>query len=662
MRASKSYAWTGLDGLAPVLVPLAWVVALALALLLASGPAGSALADAGDPAVVAQGVEDAGGDASAVADAADTRSDASLDPVPLPDLGADGYRSAVEAAWFAGGSDPTRRAQTARFRALQLGARNYEAAARALLAAGGNGGVRLERALLAERLAPNLPVVHMELARVLLDEGEYVEAISEGIAGMRAIPRNLEASLWLAASLLAMFAAVLTLGSIVFIVWVGAGVFRHAAHDFGDLFSRQMPDFARGALLASLLLVPVLFGEALMGVVLGLFLLGFLYRRASYRRALFLAAVLLVVGVHPMTRFAGMALTALDSDPVASAAHAVMREMTSPADIEELVRASGEDPLAKAALALHERRSGDREAARERYEQLLAETPQDPVVLANLSNIYFERGEYERAIELGEEAANYVRSATLLFDLSQVYARSFRMDEFEGAMAQAQLVDAAEAADLSRAAQPGFVADLAFPLAPIRNRMLRSAQGGHFVDPVSRALAPGRLGESWMNLAGGFFAAALVGLLLGGRWEHSSCCQRCGKRVCNRCDGSVWNSQICDGCHHLFHRPETTDPAMRMARLSGLRRREARLARLGTAVSLLLPGAGGLLAKRPDLGFLGLFFFGWAAFLFVWRDGIVPDPLAVGSAGPLVFAIAAGAAVLGYAGVVSLGLAIRRNL
>jgi len=651
LRASKSNSWTRLLG---------------LVLLLALAPAGGAIGQTGDPladlADVAPETATAPlatevGDALGVAAAEEE-----TDPLPPLTRRADGHRSAVEAAWFAGGSDPTQRAQEARFRALQLGARSYEAAARALLAAGGEGGVRLERLMLAERLAPDLPLVHMELARVHLDEGEYPDALAQGIAGLRAIPANLEASAWLAASLLAMFAAVLTLGSIAFIVWLGTGVFRHAAHDFGDLFSRRMPGFARGALLASAMLVPVLLGEGLMGVVVGLFLLGFLYRRAGYRRALFLSAVLLVVGVHPMTRFAGMALGALDSDPVAASAHAVVRGMTSPTDIERLVRASGDDVLAKAALAVYERRSGSRDTAMLRYQRLLEETPNDPVVLANLANMHFEQSEYDQAIRLGEEAANLVRSATLLFNLSQVYARSFRMDEFEGAMAQAQLVDASEAADLARAAQPGFVADLAFPVAPIRNRMLRAAQGGHFVDPVSRTLAPGRLGESWTNLAGAFFATALLGLLAGGRWEHSSCCQRCGKRVCNRCDGSVWNSQICDGCHHLFNRPETTDPTMRMARLSALRRREARLDRLGTLASLLLPGVGGLLARRPDLSFLGLFFFAWAAFLIVWRDGIVPDPLAVGSAGPLVFATAAGLAVLGYAGVVYLGLAVRRSL
>ena len=123
-------------------------------------------------------------------------------------------------------------------------------------------GGRLERALLAARLAPDLPFARMELAAAYLDKGKYWNATQEMISGMKAIPKSLEATLWLAASLLAMFAAVLTLGSLVFMIWVGTSVLRHAVHDVGDLVSRQMPDFARVALLGSILLVPVLLGEA----------------------------------------------------------------------------------------------------------------------------------------------------------------------------------------------------------------------------------------------------------------------------------------------------------------------------------------------------------------------------------------------------------------
>ena len=283
-------------------------------------------------------------------------------------------------------------------------------------------------------------------------------------------------------------------------------------------------------------------------------------------------------------------------------------------------------------------------------------------MLAVLSNMHFERGDNELAIVLGERAAGLTRSATLLFNLSQVYARSFRMDASESAMGQAQLIDAEVVENLSRAKASDFVADPAFPKARIRDRMLRAAVGDRFVEIVSNALMPGQIGRGWQATVGVFGAAAVLGLLLGGRWGHASTCSRCGRRICGRCDGTVWNNRICDGCHHLFHLPETTDPAMRTARLSELQERETRVGRIATVASLLVPGVAGLLARRPDLGVLGLFFFAWALVLILWREGVVVDPLVVGAAGPLVFVVAGSLAVLGYALVVKLGIAIRRRL
>jgi hypothetical protein len=46
----------------------------------------------------------------------------------------------------------------------------------------------------------------------------------------------------------------------------------------------------------------------------------------------------------------------------------------------------------------------------------------------------------------------------------------------------------------------------------------------------------------------------------------------------------------------------------------------------------------------------------------VWHDGVVPAPLAVGSAGTLAFLVAGCLALLGYLMIVGAGLMIRREL
>jgi len=567
---------------------------------------------------------------------------------------------AVARAWFEAGSQPAQKATRARLRGYELGQPNLEAGARALLATAG-GSERLSRALLAVRLAPDLPLAHMALASARWQEGEHHAALRSLVAGLSAIPRHLEASLWAASTLLVVLTATLLVGSLFFMAFVGLTCFSHAAHDLADLLSRRTPGPSRAALLAALLLVPVLVGEGLLGLVLGLFALGMMYGASRHRRALVLAVVLLVIAAYPAARISGIALAALDSDPVAQSVLRVVRGTASPADLALLKAREPEDLAARHALALRARRVGDDEAALERYSALLAEQATDPVVMTNVANLRFLRGETDAAIDLYERASGLADSAGLLFNLSQAYARDFRMDEFEAALQRAQKVDSELVAEFSRYDDSSFVADMPYPESRIRSRMIEAADGEAFAGVLRASLMPGWLGASWIHTAVGFVAAAVLAVLLGGRFEHASLCSRCGTRICSRCDGTVWNSEICDGCHHLFHRPETTDPKMRMARLAELRRREQRIDKLCVATSLLVPGASGLWARRPDLSFVGVLLFAAMAAALLWRGGVVPDPLVVGAAGPLAFAIAAALAGSAYLLVALRGVFIRRS-
>lgn len=574
-------------------------------------------------------------------------------------------RTEIERAWFGGGEDLGGRASALRLEALELGADSMEAASRALIApaaASRDSGSALGRALMAVRLSPDLPAARMELARIHWEEGARVKAFEQVLAALWAIPRHVEATLWLVSSLFTMLVLVMVCGSLAFIVLAGLRVFSNAAHDLGDVIARGLPSFAGAALLGALLLVPVLLGEGLFGVICLMLLVAVAYGDARHRMALFLACVLTLIGMYPLVQVAGRSLDAIGADPVASAALMVARDSAGEADLEVLRRAEAEDALAAHALALRARRTGDEAQAFERYTALRERLPEDAVVLANLGNLHFRRGEIEAAVRLYEQAALHRDSPRLLFNLSQAYARLFRMEEFEKAMQLAQSTGADEVDELSGLGDPDFVADLPLPMLDLRLRQARASRGDAFATVLSSAIAPGRLGTSWMHAAGAFAAAVLLGSLLAGRIDRSSRCRRCGVRICARCDGTVWNSDTCDGCHLLFHRPEATDAALRMARLTALRRRESRIGQLSLVASVLVPGMSGLLARRPDLAFVGLLFAAWAAVAFVWHDGVVPDPHAVGAAGPLAFVLTGSLALAGYLVVVTWGWLIRRSL
>jgi hypothetical protein len=113
----------------------------------------------------------------------------------------------------------------------------------------------------------------------------------------------------------------------------------------------------------------------------------------------------------------------------------------------------------------------------------------------------------------------------------------------------------------------------------------------------------------------------------------------------------MWSADLCGACHHLFHKPQETDPALREARIEVLQAREDRMERLGVIGSILLPGVAGLRAKRPDLALASLFLFAATVFFVVWQDGVVPDPLAVGAGGSFALGSAAFLVSVVYLGV-----------
>ena len=573
----------------------------------------------------------------------------------------EGFRSEVERAWFGGGGDPTRAASRARAMAFALGIESLDAAARALVSID-DPDSRLTNATLAVRLAPDLPLAHMALARASFDEGQTMAAVEHAVHGVSASFRNFEASAWLLGSLLSMVAAVMVVAPLVFIVVVAISVFGRAAHDLGDLITDEMPEFARAALLGCLLLLPIALGEGAMGLVLVLVALGVMYGSRRHRMALALAVVFLVAGLYPVARTAGTVLVALESDPVASATMAVVQGIESERDVNLREEASHEEFLAQHVLAVRARRLGRVEEATQRYAVLHAVKPRDANVLTNYANLRFRSGDDAEAVALYERATALVDSARVMFNLSQANARLFRIEEFEAALRSAQELDAETVAELSRIGDADFVADLGFPLSAMRSRLLAAASRSGTTEMASAWLMPGWLGGDPARVLGGLALAILLGAALSSRCEQASACTRCGKRICGHCDGSMWNAETCDACHHLFHRPETTDPKLRMQRLYELQARDVRIGKLALLASLSIPGAAGLLARRPDLGFLGILSCCFAVVFLAWPGGAVPDPLAVGEAGTLAFLVAGGCAVLCHALIVVAGLMMRRQL
>lgn len=571
--------------------------------------------------------------------------------------------SSVAQHWASPGEVLEERVTSTRTRALELGLRNVEPAARSLLYQPQPEGPSAA-ARAAVRLAPDLPAAHMALALARWAEFDVLGGLESAIEAIAAIERNLEASLWMRADGFWILALTLIGGAAGFLLLGAVRGLSHAAHDLGDRLLPGAPGFSRAALLGALMLLPCALGEGPLGLALGAIGINIVYGGRRQRIVTVVAVLALAAGIHPVLFQAGRSLAALHGDPVAVAVHAAEHGLASEMELARLEQASARDPLASRALALGIKRRGDLAEANRRYAQLLAAQPDDPVIANNAANVRLALGDNEGAIALYRGALRRRESAVILFNLSQAWGVALRVDQLDQALERAQELDPSIVAELSeiQGRATHFVADILVPTAMLRNRLLQAGDGAVVARDLRRPLAPGWMGASWPNAALALGAALALALALSRRFQRSRSCGQCGARICSRCDAKVRNSDLCEMCTQLFHHPERADASLRSERLASLRDRRERLDKLRLALAVVVPGLSSLISGRPGAALAACLLAGAAFTALGLQVGIAADPLAAGATGPFLVRGLGVVAAVGYAMLTMLGLvAFRRS-
>jgi tetratricopeptide (TPR) repeat protein len=523
-------------------------------------------------------------------------------------------------------------------------------------------GIGLEHARAAATLSPDLPAARMALARETWLEGDSpIVAVRAAFDALLAIPRHFEASIWFSATALYICALALIAGGLLTLTIYGVFAFIHAAHDIGDLISSALPSFARAALLGAVMLVPLALNQGLFGLALTLFSVGLIYGAARQRVVLCLAAIAVLVGAFPIARLAGTLLTAYVETPIEAAVFAT-DGFALPGDLRLLESVAESDPMAAMALAVASRRAGNLAEADAQYRHLLQLEPANDAGANNAANVKLELGQLDRAIGLYRRSLDTSDSATVLFNLSQAQGQAFKLDDVGPTLAAAQRLDSARIAELTLLQGSDlarFTVDLPLPRHTLWERVLADRSGESLSTELRSAIAPGALGQSARLSAVAFASIAILSLVAASRLKRSHWCVRCGRRMCPRCEPELGEEEECESCDRLFQHPETTDRAMRAARVNALRFREKRLARVRLIVSILLPGSAGALARCPWASFVGALSAAIAIMAIFWRNGVTPDPLLAGAAAPMAFGLIAVLALCGYGASVAFSLAAR---
>ncbi|MBW2372866.1 MAG: hypothetical protein JRF70_10040 [Deltaproteobacteria bacterium] len=565
--------------------------------------------------------------------------------------------------WRAPSASLEARVLRTRRAALEQGVWSLDVAAQVLLE-GAVTGEPLERAESALRLAPDAPAVRMEHARALwLHGASPITALRAAIAALLVIPRHVEASLWFGGNALLILALALAAGGLFFIGLTAVFVAPPAAHVLGDLISRDLPGFSRTALLATLVLLPWVLGEGLLGLVVALLAVGSVFGSMRQRLALGVAVASVWAGGWWVPRLAGATLEAFQRDPVAEAAYSSARGVVMAQDLARLEAADPDDLLAARARAMYAKRSGNLAQADAEYRRLLEVLPHDPTIANNAANVRLALGHMGDAIDLYRQAASESGSPIVLFNLAQAHGLTFQVDELSRALTRAQELDreaVARLSELQRSDNTAFVVDLPLPASLMWRRILGAAGGEALAAQLRGPLAPGHLAgkrAAGLALCGVALSGSIVGLGVRARRK----CGRCGRLLCPRCEPESGDRDVCAGCFQLFYKSEDTDRSLRKVRVEVLRKRERSRNRMAWGVAVVVPGAAGLLARRPLRGFLAAVLFALAAACILLRDGVVADPLVVGAAGPIGFVGLGTLAALAYALVLATSLAARRR-
>ena len=243
-----------------------------------------------------------------------------------------------------------------------------------------------------------------------------------------------------------------------------------------------------------------------------------------------------------------------------------------------------------------------------------------------------------------------LRYRPTLFNLSQAHGRAFRVEALNATLVRAQEADGeriAEFTALASRAGREFLVDLPVSVPVLWRRMLGRGDAGEIASEFRRRVAPGIVGASPLLFAGVAVLLLLSFSRVGSRFEPSHGCQRCGTRLCPRCDPDHTDCELCPDCARLFYRPEQTDRTLRAERMGALRLRQRRLQGVVALAALLLPAAAGALTRRPATMLLGALGFSLAVACLTWPRGLLPDPLLAGGAAPLaIFSLGGMAALL----------------
>jgi len=418
--------------------------------------------------------------------------------------------------------------------------------------------------------------------------------------------------IWAAAGL-----AAAGLGSIVILVVRHARLWIHDLREISRRFFGAGSAVPLGLVLAAL---PMAFGLGPLWLVL--YWGALVYPSCHRGERGVLAAVFVVLGMIPVMTAVISRENILERSPLYVAA-ADLEEKRDDASAEDGLRQAAtvfaEDPDVWLLLGIYAERSADPERALAAYERAVSAGPFDYQPLLNRGNIYYQEGNFARAIRDYEAAAEIApRAAEVYYNLALARTEAYDFVGQAAALQRARQISPGDVAYWSDHPTLARVVSTSYPISRARRKIEEWSRrpGGRrlpgyapFSGVVDALASPFTLGP-WAVLV---FALVLRSLRT---WRGLAReCFQCGRPTCKYCRRYGDPLGLCGACSR--QRKESRVIEVHIRRAGEARRLARRRAWLCRLLSLFFPGAHGFFSKRPVSGFLTLllFFFFFAAAL-----------------------------------------------
>ncbi len=477
---------------------------------------------------------------------------------------------------------------------------------------------------------PSLPDAHFGMGLTHLRRGPlgFLPAFRSALAGVVARLSTLEGRHHLAALLIPVTLVALFVASGIL---AGALLVRHGGLLVHDLEEALGPVYGRpGALVlfALVLLLPLLLLQGWGWLPLWWLALLLPYMTTA-ERVVLLLPVAFCLGTGPALDSLERRLLTLDN-PLFRAGLVSVEGSSDPRALQMLeggVKEMSDDRDLVLLLAVQYKKAGRYDDAAVMYQSLLAKAVSDAVALNNLGNLAFASGEFQAAIARYKQGIEVAPAAevlaTLYYNMQLAHLQKFEYQPAQEARSQADRL----AAGLVRSYESVWkydkgdyaVVDLGLDSEELWAKFegTRAGVARKNVAGLERpASNPFRLG-SLLNPFTGFLliAAVVVAGLRAWRGQRmfTTACVKCGTPFCKRCHLGAAAAGLCTQCHHLFVVRDGVSGPARNQKLLEVQKEDAKREWIFRGLSLLLPGAGHLYARKTIGG--ALLALAWSSIL-----------------------------------------------